>query len=306
MASNTSQQLEIDFQVEVQKSINGIEMGVLDNGIPYLTQTGLAALTGVKRSVIYDISTEWENTFNDDIIGGKDRNSLLREMLIKKGYKESKLYLEITTNGQKHYAYPDIVCMAILEYYAFDSKNKTDTALTHFRELAGYGLQAYIYQSLKYSPFDKWKYHNDRVSILQNNVPQGYFIIFQEITGMIVDLINADVTVNHKTIPDISVGKLWAKFWKANSLSYQYGEHIHCAHNYPDYYPQAASNPQSVYAYPENALPEFRRWFRETYLPTKFPTYILNKANILSGGKSEALRIGSMYQTKQIGSDLKS
>ena len=92
MASNTSQQLEIDFQVEVQKSINGIEMGVLDNGIPYLTQTGLAALTGVKRSVIYDISTEWENTFNDDIIGGKDRNSLLREMLIKKGYKESKLY----------------------------------------------------------------------------------------------------------------------------------------------------------------------------------------------------------------------
>ena len=39
MASNTSQQLEIDFQVEVQKSINGIEMGVLDNGIPYLTQT---------------------------------------------------------------------------------------------------------------------------------------------------------------------------------------------------------------------------------------------------------------------------
>lgn len=222
MASNTSQQLEIDFQVEVQKSINGIEMGVLDNGIPYLTQTGLATLTGVKRSVIYDISTEWENTFNDDIIGGKDRNSLLREMLIKKGYQESKLYLEVTTNGQKHYAYPDIVCMAILEYYAFDSKNKTDIALTNFRELARYGLQAYIYQSLKYSPFDKWKYHNDRVSILQNNVPQGYFIIFQEITGMIVDLIKANVTVNHKTIPDISVGKLWAKFWKDNSLSYQY------------------------------------------------------------------------------------
>ena len=84
MASSISQQLEIDFHVEVQKSINGIEMGVLDNGIPYLTQTGLATLTGVKRSVIYDISNEWENTFNDDIIGGKDRNSLLREMLIKK------------------------------------------------------------------------------------------------------------------------------------------------------------------------------------------------------------------------------
>lgn len=32
--------LEID--VEVEKVVNGIEMGVLGNGIPYLTQNGLA------------------------------------------------------------------------------------------------------------------------------------------------------------------------------------------------------------------------------------------------------------------------
>ncbi len=296
MANNSYQQLEMDFHVEIQRNIDGIEMGVLDNGIPYLTQTGLAALTGVNRSVIYDISTEWENTFNENVFGGKDRNSLLRELLTKKGYREPKLYLEIITNGQKHYAYPDIVCMSILEYYAFDSKSKTDIAVTNFRELARYGLQTYIYQALNYSPFDKWKYLNDRISILQNNVPTGYFIIFQEITGMIVDLINENVTVNHKTIPDISVGKLWANFWKENNLSSRHGKSIPCTHNYPDYYPQAASNPQSVNAYPEDALPEFRRWFRETYLPTKFPTYILKKANDLSGGRSEALRIGNMYQ----------
>ncbi|MFZ6778354.1 hypothetical protein ACO0LD_16130 [Undibacterium sp. Ji83W] len=34
-------QIPLDLGIEVQKDINGIEMGVLENGIPYLTQRGL-------------------------------------------------------------------------------------------------------------------------------------------------------------------------------------------------------------------------------------------------------------------------
>ena len=42
----TSPQIPLDLGIEVQKDINGIEMGVLENGIPYLTQRGLATVTG--------------------------------------------------------------------------------------------------------------------------------------------------------------------------------------------------------------------------------------------------------------------
>ncbi|VEJ21762.1 hypothetical protein [Neisseria animaloris] len=289
----------LDLGIEVQRDVNGIEMGILENGIPYLTQNGLAKFAGVARSVIYDIANEWEAKFSETILGS-DRNSILKSSLFQKGYKEPKLYIETKKDGQINYSYPDVVCMAILEYYTFDSKNKNETASNNYRALAAYGLQNFIYNSLNYKPLDKWVYYNDRVSLLQNRVPDGYFIVFKEITGLIVDLINANLTVNHKTVPDISVGKIWAKYWKDNNLDKKYGARIPCKHNYPSYYPQASSNPQDIHAYPDMALAEFRDWFKNQYLPTKFPAYILNKANLLPGGKIEANLIASMYNTNQI------
>lgn len=83
-------------------------------------------------------------------------------------------------------------------------------------------------------------------------------------------------------------------------MEVKYGERIPYDHNYPEYYPQSDSNPQPANAYPDEALPEFRSWFRQVYLPTKFPVYILQKANVIAGGKSEAIKIAGMYQEKQI------
>lgn len=131
-------------------------------------------------------------------------------------------------------------------------------------------------------------------------MPTGYFCVFDEIPRMVVDLINADLTVNDKTIPGISVGIALSKHWKAEGLAAQYGDRVAYEHHYPSYYPQAMSNPQDANAYPDAALPEFRRWFRNDYLLTKFPKYILSKAHVLPGGKDEALKIGGMYQPKQI------
>lgn len=39
-------QLKLDLGIEVERVVGGIEMGVLENGIPYLTQRGLAEMTG--------------------------------------------------------------------------------------------------------------------------------------------------------------------------------------------------------------------------------------------------------------------
>lgn len=295
----TSKQMPLDLGVEIQKDVNGIEMGVLDNGIPYLTQRGLAEVVGIARSAIQGITKEWEEHYNDDVIG-KDRISFFKEYLNKRGFSEPALHLETVQQGKIHYAYPDVVCMAFLEYYAFESKADSTTALQNYRRFAAYGLQKFIYEALDYTPGDKWKYYHDRVSLLKDSAPIGYFIIFQEVTGLTVDLIANDLPVNSKTIVDGSVGIHWSNHWKDNDLASQFGERIPYQHHYPDYFPQARSNPQPANAYPDAALPEFRRWFKQVYLLTKFPAYMLTKAKLLPGGKAEALEIGSMYQNKAL------
>ncbi|MGF1275555.1 hypothetical protein [Acetobacter pasteurianus] len=291
------QQYALDLSIEVEKNVGGIEMGVLANGIAYLTQKGLSELCGVARSAIFAISQEWEDEIDNPILK-KNRIGALKQKLFSKGYKEPKLYLEITKNGSIHYAYPDIVCMAILEYYVFSVKK--EDAIDNYQKLAAFGFQKYIYESVGYVPVDKWKYYHERVSLLNDAPPPGYFIVFNETTGLIVDLINANLTVNHKTIPDISVGRAWGDYWRQAGLSAKYGERITFSHNYPPSFPQSASNPQPANAYPDAALAEFRHWFKGVYLMTKFPKYILSKANILPGGKGEALQIAGIYEQKLI------
>ena len=283
----------------MQADVNGIEMGVLENGISYLTQRGLSTVTGVTRRAIQTITQEWEDYYRDDIVG-KDRISFFRERLFSNGYDEPKLYIETEKDGSKHYAHPDIVCMTFLRFHAYESKSQNQQARENYDRFALYGLQKFIYDALHYTPIDKWKYHNDRVSILKDSTPIGYFTVFHEIVGLVVDLIHANLTVNEKTIPDISVSLAWGKHWNDNGLDEQFGPRIEYKHNYPDYCPQAKSNPQAANAYPDEALAAFRKWFRETYLLTKFPVYILRKAEILPGGKQEATMIANMYKNKEL------
>jgi len=294
----THKQLVLDIGVQVQKDVNGVEMGVLENGIPYLTQNGLARIAGSSRSVIYDIAQEWSQHFDDEVLS-KNRYSWLRQYLSEKGYNEPQLYIETKRDGKVLYAYPDIVCMAVIEYYAFEAQNKSQAAMDNYRRLAAYGLQKFIFDALGYTPPDKWRYFHDRVSILTDSAPDGYFIVFHEVTGLISDLIAAGLPVNDKTIPDISVGSAWGRHWTLNDLEAVNGARIKYPHYYPSYYPQAQSNPQEPWAYPDAALPTFRQWFRHEYLPTKYPAYILTKSHLL-GGQQEAQKIATMYQAKQI------
>ena len=274
--------------------MGGIEIGVLENGMPYLTQTGLAKMTGTARSVIFDITREWTEKVGDPVIG-KGRNDYLKDYLFKNGYGDPTLHLSIMKDGSVHFAYPDIVCMAVLEYYAFETQNPSTAAIESYRKLARFGLQKFIYDALQYVPPDRWRYFNDRVSILKDSAPPEHFILFNETTGLAVDLINADLSVNDKTLPDISVGLAWRNLWNEHRLDEQFGPRVKYEHNYPDYYRQAERNPQKPWAYPDEALPRFRRWFRTEYLLTKFPRYILGKANLLPGGKLEAEQIAALF-----------
>jgi hypothetical protein len=295
-----TRQLVLDLGIEIQRDVGGIEMGVLENGIAYLSQTGLAKVCGVTRSVIQDLTTEWEESFSNQVTK-KGRLSFLQDRLSAEGFSDPRLYIEIKRNGAPYYAYPDIVCMAIIEYYAFEAQQADNQAATdNYRKFAQHGMRQLVYQSVGYQPVDSWRYHNDRASLIQNSVPVGYFSVFQEISGMIIDLINNGVTVSDKTIPDISVGLCWGKKWTGDQFDEQFGSRSQYEHNYPSYYSQAQSNPQKPWAYPDAALPEFRRWFRAEYLPTKFPPYILKKAKQLEGGQRQAQQIAQAFSPKRI------
>lgn len=294
LTSTTPRQGVLDLGVEVERIVAGVEMGVLENGIPFLTQRGLAEMSGAHRSTIQELSQEWADAQITGVFP-KGRLTFFRDYLAKNNYDDASLYIETVKSGSPHYAYPDVVCMAIIEYFAFEAQRTNETAIQNYRNLARFGLQSFIYQALGYAPPDKWKYHHDRVSILQGGAPDGYFIIYNEVSGLIIDLINADFAVNDKTIPDISVGRWWGDHWNASGFESIFGNRIKFEHNYPAYYPQAASNPQFPWAYPNEAIAEFRRWFRHDYLVTRFPRYILTKAHLL-GGQAAAKQLGNLYQ----------
>ncbi|MDX1834712.1 hypothetical protein SFA52_12950 [Escherichia coli] len=59
--------IPLDLDVKQEAVINGIEMGVLDNGIPYLTQNGLANVCGVQRLRIKEITDEWAQSVENGI-----------------------------------------------------------------------------------------------------------------------------------------------------------------------------------------------------------------------------------------------
>lgn len=298
MKGAPSKQYVLDLGIEIQKDVNGIEMGVLENGIPYLTQIGLSEISGAPRKQIYNITNDWEENYDNNVIG-KDRISFLKTYLFENGYFEPKLYIETKKDGATHYAYPDLVCMAIIEYYAFEAKVKNEKAIENYRNLARFGLQKFIYESLEYKPLDKWHHHNARQSILRNTVPSGYFSVFHEINPLTLDLIHANLPINDKTVPDISVGQSWAIRWK--EISDIHSSRIPFSCPYPDTYRQSKANEFiQAKAYPDTALPEFRRWFREEYLTTKFPKYILTKANVLAGGKDEAMQLAALFEPKKL------
>jgi hypothetical protein len=267
----------LDLQVDCQAEIHGIGMGVLSDGTPFLTQRGLARLCGVQNAHIGTISSEWDDT------PMKPRIVAIRDLLAGRGDFVDAPHVTVSGNTTIM-AYPDNVCLAVLEYYAFEAGiNCKLEAQKNFRQLAGKALRDFIYTQVGYDPASAvpaiWKQFHDRVSLTYNACRPGFFGIFKEIADMIVTLGQAGLHIDASFVPDISVGQAWSVHWLEAELDATFGGRRKFEHNYPDYFPQAASNPQTPWCYPESALGEFRRWFRETYIGKgKFAAYVTGKA----------------------------
>ena len=75
----------LDLRVDRETEIQGIGMGVLSDGTPFLTQRGLAHLCGVRNAHIGGISVEWNE------IPQKPRISRIRDSLSSRGVTSKAL-----------------------------------------------------------------------------------------------------------------------------------------------------------------------------------------------------------------------
>ena len=275
----TRAQGSFNLGIEKDTDVNGIGMGVLSDGTPYLNQRGLAALCGVQNAHIGTISSQWQE------VEQKPRINSIKSILEKIGVSYTSAHIEIVHKGTVHYCYPADICLAVLEYYAFDAgANCQPQARDNFRLLAGSKLRELIYSQVGYDPtkintkrFEKW---HERIALNYQSAPKGFFHVFNEAHTVIYELIQAGAEIGEHFVVDISIGQHWSKHWSDNELDQAFGGRCKYPHRYPDDHPQCKSNPQESWCYPLAALGEYREWLQDTYIEGgKFSTYLKGKVS---------------------------
>ena len=272
----TPKQLNFNLTIVAEKEIDGVGMGVLTDGQPFLTLRGLARMCGVDNASIVRMTANWMDT------PLKPREAKIRELVRAQARMTQSRLLQFPRPGSSSTPSPGRSAGRPSNTYAFEAQqSQTDQAAKSYRILARKGFSDFIYAQVGYNPSGSvsvaWQQFHDRVGLSYHTVPDGYFSIFKEMSDMLVTMIREGADLGSSFIPDISVGQHWAKYWNAESLDIIYGERIKDEHNYPNYFPQSASNPQASYCYPNDALGEFRKWMREQYIPAKLPTYLGEK-----------------------------
>lgn len=115
-------------------------------------------------------------------------------------------------------------------------------------------------------------YHLRRYVSNQRNVPKGHFSVLNEITlGLIAPLESDGYTLPEKLWPDISQGKMFAR-WLREEHGVDTAAMPTYLHEFED---GRAAVPAK--AYPNEWLAEFRRHFEEVWLPERAADYFKEK-----------------------------
>lgn len=129
----------LDLGIEGETEIRGFGMGVLSDGTPFLNQRGLARLCGVRNAHIGTISKTW------NVEPQKPRLKKIRAILSSSGVALQEPHIRLRRGSRAILAYPQPVCLVILEYYAFHAGARCrDEARNNLRALAGRALQEFI------------------------------------------------------------------------------------------------------------------------------------------------------------------
>jgi hypothetical protein len=127
----------LDLGIFNRSEIRSSGMGVLSDGTPFLTQRGLARLCGVRNAHIGTISARWNES--------RRRIERIRALLSAAGVTLEQPHVRLERGTRAIFAYPQAVCLAVLEYYAFHAGSRCREEARHnFRALAGSALHAFI------------------------------------------------------------------------------------------------------------------------------------------------------------------
>lgn len=286
MPSKLPKQSELTIDSDISLPSN-LQMGVLSDGTPFLTLRTLATLCGIDNSNLSKFVNDWP--YERSRKKGRTIDTLLKGQ----GYDLDTLFIPVKYGEMNTSAFSDVVCMAFLEYYAFLADPINPIALKNFRFLARTSLREYIYSQTGYKSQQDESFKNFQTRVMMNNkIPEGYFSVFAGIADIDIQLIESGFAFDSKSIPDISVGQAWAKYWKENELSFQFGERIKYAHEYPEWYPQSrAWGGTEAWIYPLQAYGIFREFLQKVYIPQNLPKYLTSKisSGALSAEKKEII-----------------
>ncbi|EGF91967.1 hypothetical protein ABI_03990 [Asticcacaulis biprosthecium C19] len=130
---------KLELTVATYAEIDGIGMGLLSNGEPYLTQRGLAALCGVQNAHIGNIGRDWAT--------GKPRVAAIQERL---GFRRAQAHRVLTHDGHRLFAYDMAIAQAVLDYYALDVAKPE--AVRNRRRFAEGALKSHILKQFNTLP----------------------------------------------------------------------------------------------------------------------------------------------------------
>lgn len=261
--------------------VNGIEMGVLSDGTAYFTVRGLARLCDVHHSQIVRLLQEYSPASN------RPRDRVVTAALNAMGYQGP---MRIPVQGAV--AVPALPASAILGYYAYYAGTPNPTAQHHHMALVAVGAQTFVTKALNVqAPPPNPVVEQLLMRIGGSWPPPGTFSVLRESGHLLLRLVDHGVVVDHTTLPDVSIGQTWGRYWRDQRLEDQFGPRGEYDHFYPNGFPQAASNPQRAKCYPIGALVRHRVWLEEDYVQRHFPAYLTTKARqgAISAERREAI-----------------
>lgn len=282
-------QPQIELFPVTETEVDGVQMGVLSNGTPYLTARGLARMCGVDHSAIIRLAGNWADECS------KPRGQKILALLRVQGHPGDSLFVQTRGRSGNEHAYTDAVCMAILEYYAFEAtQGSNEVALYSYRILARSSFRDFIYKKCGYDPAQQlpqaWKVLHERI-LLNDQIPSDYFSVFRESADIFVHMIRSGCPCDSHTVLDGSIGIAWGKYWVTKGLEAKYGARLKHSHFYPEWFPQAAANPIEAWIYPILALGEFKQWLYASYVSSALPSYLKRK---VSEGVVERTQVSAM------------
>lgn len=229
---------------------DGIEMGVMDDGTPFLSGVGLALMCDVTPTSISDLG-QFVSFGKSKLRDGKIANILSQNL----DFSSDRFFEKIPYNKQIVNAYPEAVCMAVLEYYAFEAGDRcTDKAKQISRLLMRKTFRDFVYSLVGYNrprlTFSDYMLSriNHHHSASRNPLPDGYFCLFDK---MIELLQKFDLRIGYALgeqwydytkgemrflEPDISLGLHFSRLFK--------NEFIEKEETYRQEYNSRVSNPK--------------------------------------------------------------